>query len=82
MIVSKKTDRSVIDAVSVPMGTPVGQVMPKTVPNYKLIRHSDIITRINLQKKDICSSDSSSEDPTDNEEEDLVFILGIVPNLP
>jgi hypothetical protein len=82
MIVSEKTDRSVIDAVSVPMGTPVGQVMPKTVPDYGLIRRSDIIARMSLQKEDICSSDSSSEDPTDDEEEDLVSILGIVPNLP
>jgi hypothetical protein len=37
---------------------------------------------MSLQKEDICSSDSSSEDPTDDEEEDLVSILGIVPNLP
>jgi transposase InsO family protein len=81
-IVSEKTDRSVIDAVSVPMGTPVGQVMPKTVPDYGLIGRSDIIARMSLQKEDICSSDSSSEDPTDDEEEDLVSILGIVPNLP
>jgi hypothetical protein len=56
--------------------------MPKTVPNYGLIRRSDIIARMSLQKEDICSSDSSSEDPTDDKEEDLVSILGIVPNLP
>jgi hypothetical protein len=47
-IVSKKTDHSVIDAMSVPMGTPVGQVMLKMVPNYKLIGRSDIIARISL----------------------------------
>jgi hypothetical protein len=64
------------------MGTLVGQVMLKTVPDYGLIKHSDIIARMSLQKEDICSSDLSSEDPTNNEEEDLVSILGIVPNLP
>jgi hypothetical protein len=81
MIVSEKTDRSVIDAMSVPMGTPVGQVMPKMVLDYRLIRYSDIITRMSLQKENICSSDSSSEDPTNDKEKDLVSILGIVLNL-